>query len=73
MRFWLSRSNNCDSIRQTCTSDDHHEVQHLGADHEVVDINGFIFKRKRRTPLTDSANVPAEHFKRTKSSVAPRV
>ncbi|CAK0785004.1 hypothetical protein CVIRNUC_008209 [Coccomyxa viridis] len=41
-------------------------------DHEVVDVNGFIFRRKRRTPLTDSANVPAEHLKRTKSSVAPR-
>lgn len=39
----------------------------LLADHEVVDVDGFVFKRKRRTPLSESANLPDEQAKRLKS------
>ena len=40
----------------------------LVADHEIVDVDGFVFKRKRRTPLTDSMNLPAAQAKRAKPS-----
>ena len=40
----------------------------LVADHEIVDVDGFVFKRKRRTPLTDSMNLPAVQAKRAKPS-----
>ncbi|CAL5228966.1 g12199 [Coccomyxa viridis] len=35
-------------------------------DHEVVDVDGFVFKRKRRMPLSENANVPDEQAKRFK-------
>lgn len=38
----------------------------LLADHEVVDVDGFVFKRKRRMPLSENANVPDEQAKRFK-------
>ena len=39
----------------------------LLADHEVVDVDGFVFKRKRRMPLSESANVLDEQAKRIKT------
>ncbi len=39
----------------------------LLADHEVVDVDGFVFKRKRRMPLSESANGLDEQAKRSKT------
>ena len=39
----------------------------LLADHEIVDVDGFVFKRKRRMPLSESANLPDEQAKRPKT------
>ena len=36
----------------------------LIADHEIVDVDGFVFKRKRRMPLSESANLPEAQAKR---------
>ncbi|EIE18278.1 hypothetical protein COCSUDRAFT_60470 [Coccomyxa subellipsoidea C-169] len=41
-----------------------------GSAHEVVEVDGFLFKRKRRVPLGESANVPAS-AKKAKTQQKP--